>query len=76
MTLIDEPKCRVEALKEDKENPHKPLADVVIGRMKRMTQEERNQFIGYLAEEFCLRCGSEKVGGGTCWSCYDSYPDS
>jgi hypothetical protein len=74
MTLIDEPEWVI-ALEEDKENPHKPLANVVIGRMKKMTIQERNQFIGYLAEEFCLKCGYEYSGGKTCWSCYDSYPD-
>jgi len=77
MSLIDEPKW-VEALKaeNEKEHPHKPLADVVIARMKKMTVQERNEFLGYLAEHFCMKCGYEMEGSYTCWSCYDSYPDS
>lgn len=54
----------------------KALADVVIGKLRKMSRDERNEFIGHVGEEYCLKCGYEMEGSFTCWICHESYPDT
>lgn len=49
----------------------KALADVVIGKLAKMSRDERNEFFGHIGQKYCFRCGDD-IDVYSCLSCYDS----